>query len=149
VATGLARWYWPVIRLFSPQRWTPVAVHDTSDWLKAHTPPGGRVLTTDVAVPLEAGLTVYPEYAVGRHVLHVGPFLSTDELHSLRIAWGEEQGRVLRERPADAVFMDRRVTKDSASLIEYARGRGFRPMASPDGRYELWVAPADQVARQH
>jgi hypothetical protein len=141
VATGLPRWYWPVVRVFSPQRWTPVAVHNASVWLKRHTPPGGRVLTTDTAVPLEAGLTVYPEYAVGRHALHIGRFMSADERRTLRIAYGEELGRVLAERPADAVFVDRRVLGDCTALIEYATARGFRPMTSPDGAYELWVRP--------
>jgi hypothetical protein len=148
VATGLPRWYWPVIRIASPQRWTTFAVHDASLWLKDHTPPGGRVLTTDLAVPLEAGIAVYPEYAVGRHVLHVGSYLSPQERRTLQIAWGEELRRVLAERPADAVFVDRRVLGDSAALIEYARARGFQPIGSPDGGYELWVAPVVDVARQ-
>ena len=145
VATGLPRWYWPVIRVASPECWTPVAVHTTSTWIAQHTPPGARVLTTDIAVPLETGLAAYPEYAVGRHALHIGPFVSADRRRMLHVAWGEELARVLKERPADAVFFDRRVVGDSVSLIDYAKARGFRPLASPDGNYELWVAPEPDV----
>jgi hypothetical protein len=145
VATGLPRWYWPIIHVASPQRWTTTAVHDASIWIGAHTSPGARVLTIDLAVPLETGLAVYPEYAVGRHPLHVARFLTAKERRALRIAWGEELQRVLNERPADAVFVDRRVVGDCAELIAYARSRGFEPITSPDGRFELWVAPETSV----
>src|SRR5260370_20117544 len=149
VGTGLPRWYWPVVHILSPGRWTTVRVHDTSVWVKGHTPPGARVLTTDIAVPLETGQTVYPEYAVGRHVLHVGPFLSAERRRALRLPWGEELERVLRDRPADAGFFDRRVVGDSAALIDYAPRRGIPPVASPHGHYELLVAPQPGVARWH
>jgi hypothetical protein len=148
LATGLPRWYWPIVRILSPGRWTTVCVHDTSVWVKRHTPPGATVLTTDSAVPLETGLEVYREYAVGRHAFHIGPFLSADRRRLMHIAWGEELERVLQERPADAIFVDHRVVFDSVSLIDYARAWGFEPIASPDGNYDLWIAPESGVARE-
>jgi hypothetical protein len=141
LVVGLPRWYWPVIHVGSPQRWTPVAVHQAGGWVRTQLPPEARVLTTDVAIPLEAGLTVYPEYATGRHSLHVAPFLSPQQRRSLHVAWAEELDQMLAERPPDAVFLDCRVRADSMVLIAYAQRQGFRPIQSPDGKYELWIAP--------
>jgi hypothetical protein len=138
IGTGLPRWYWPIIRLTTPQRWTPVVAHHDAAWLRRQMPSGGKVLTTDVAIPLEAELAVYPEYAVGRHPIHVAPFLAPRQRRTQRIAWAEELDRLLVERPADAVFVDRRVELDSADLLAYARKRGYRMIPSPDGQYELW-----------
>jgi hypothetical protein len=75
--------------------------------------------------------------------------MSAEERRTLRIAYGEELGRVLAERPADAVFVDRRVLTDCTALITYATANGFRRLTSPDGAYELWVRPEGSAERTH
>lgn len=146
-AVGLPRWYWPVIYLPRVRDWTPLQVHRAGDWIKGHCPPGGRVLTADPLFPLEAGLGAYPDYAVGRFVLHVGGLMSPAERRRFHMSWGEELDRALAERPPDAVFRHARVPA-AGPLAEYARAHHFHKLdyhfsypaafTEPED-FELWV----------
>jgi 4-amino-4-deoxy-L-arabinose transferase-like glycosyltransferase len=140
--TGLPRWYWAVLRLSAPAHWTTVQVHRTGQWVAEHVPSGARVITIDPVVPLEGGVAVYPEYAIGRWVMHVGPHMTAHDRRHFRMAWGEELDRVLAERPPDAVFADVEVQAEAAPLENYARAHGFHELASADQKYRLWVRPA-------
>jgi len=153
-ATGLPRWYWPVVRLPAPERWVPVEVHRVGEWIRDNTSPGDRVLTIDPVVPMEAGVKVYPEFAVGRFVHHVGPYMTPDERHRYRMTWAEELDRVLAERPPDAIFVDQRVLFLVPAFQEYAESHGFRRLDCPFGEYILWTRPQSAAAhagnrRQH
>jgi 4-amino-4-deoxy-L-arabinose transferase-like glycosyltransferase len=140
-ATGLPRWYWPVIYLPTPERWTTVQVHRAGEWVRAHVPAGARVLTIDPLVPLEGGVTVYPEYAVGRFVMHVGRYMTPAERQRFQMAWGEELDRRLAERPPDAILCSHRLLPLAVPLEQYASAHGFRPVETADGAYRLWVRP--------
>lgn len=144
--TGLPRWYWGVASLTRPDEWTPVAVHRTGEWIKANAPPGARVLTIDPAVPLEARMEVYPEFAVGRFVSLVGGFLSPEQRRRYHMAYAEELDRLLAERPPDAVFCDERVRGAAQALIRYATERHFRRLESPDGQCTLWVREGGELS---
>jgi hypothetical protein len=140
-ATGLPRWYWPVIYLPSPQHWTPLAVHRVGEWVKHNAPAHGRVLTIDPLVPLEAGVDVYQEYAVGRFIMHVGGYATPEQRHRYHLAWGEELDRVLAERPPDAILCKESLAPLVPGITNYATGHGFRAVTSPDAEYRLWVRP--------
>jgi hypothetical protein len=147
--TGVPRWYWPVIYLPSPPRWTPVRVHEAGEWVRANTPAGGRVLTIDPLVPLEGGVKVYPEFAVGRFVNHVARYMSPEDRDRFQMTWSEELGRVLAKRPPDAIFVDSRVLFLAPAFQEYAEAHGFRRLDHPTGGYILWTRPtaSDTAAR--
>ena len=140
--TGLPRWYGGVASLARPGAWTPVAVHQAGEWVRANAPPRARVLTIDPAAPLEANMEVYPEFAVGRFISQVGRFLPPHQRRRYHMAFAEELDRVVAERPPDAVFCDQRVLGEAESLIRYATDHGFRRLDSPDRRYILWVRDA-------
>jgi 4-amino-4-deoxy-L-arabinose transferase-like glycosyltransferase len=139
--TGLPRWYWTVVYLPRPGRWVPFEVHKAGRWVKANTPAGTRVLTPAPLIPLEGGMRVYPDYAVGRFVFHVGGLLSPERRHRLGMCWGEELDRLLAEQPPGAILFDRPTLALAPALLGYARANGFRALDSPDGDYQLWVRP--------
>jgi hypothetical protein len=140
-ATGLPRWYWGVIHLAAPERWTPVQVHRLGEWVAAHVPPDGPVLTIDPLVPLEGRVAVYPEFAVGRFVMHVGRYMSACERHRYQMAWGAELDQLLAQRPPAAVLTSRRLGLLTGEVERYAAEHGFVTQDSPDGEYRLWTPP--------
>jgi hypothetical protein len=136
---GLPRWYWQVIYLPQIAEWTPVRIHQTGEWIKAHCAPGALVLTADPLFPLESGMRAYPEYTVGRFILLVGDQMSPEDRRRHRAAWGEELQRVLAERPPDAIFWHTRSATEC--LTEYARHHRFYKL---DYQFTYWAAlPGD------
>jgi hypothetical protein len=140
-ATGLPRWYWPVVNLPSPACWTTVRVHRLGEWVRAHVPAGARVLTIDPLVPLEGGVKVYPEYAVGRFVMHVGRYMTPEQRHRYDMVWGEELDVLLADRPPDAILASARLLSRTEEMERYAAAHGFRKLETADGAYRLWVRP--------
>ena len=136
---GLPRWYWGVVNLSAPGRWTPVALHHRGEWLREQVGPGARVLTVEPAVPLEAGLAVYPEYAVGRFVVLVAPFQSAAERERYGMMGGDELDAWLADRPPDAIYCDSAIVVPE--FVRYATDHGYRPVAALDPHVVLWVRP--------
>jgi hypothetical protein len=144
--TGLPRWYWGVVYLPGPSRWTTVALHERGRWVKETAPAGARVLTIEPALPLEAGLRVYPEYAVGRFVLLVGPLQPPAERKRYGMVSTDEVPTMLAARPPDAVLCS---TQNIPPVFRrYAEGNGYRRVPSPDGAHVMWVRPAVPGARE-
>jgi hypothetical protein len=125
--------YWGVIFLLTPAHWKPVQQHQTAEWIEKMTFPGARIMTTDTTVPLEAGLKVYPEYAVGRFVFLVGKFQSEEERRKYGMFPRADLPILLAQRPPDAIFCPQ-----PWDLDEWAVKHGFRRI-DYDGRYVLWV----------
>jgi 4-amino-4-deoxy-L-arabinose transferase-like glycosyltransferase len=138
--TGLPRWYWGVVYLPVPSRWTTVALHERGRWVQEAAPAGARVLTIEPAVALEAGLRVYPEYAVGRFVLLVGPLQPPAERRRYGMVSADEVPALLAARPPDAVLG--RSQNIPPVFSRYAEGHGYRRVQSPDGQYLMWVRPS-------
>lgn len=146
---GLPRWYWPVIDLPLPSRWKPVMQHRTAQWIASQTGPTARVLTIESAVPLEAGLQIYPQYAVGRFIFLVQRFQSPELRKKYDMIGPLELPEMLAQHPPDAVFARIQLhLQDQADepLILYAQQHHFRPITSPDGQYRLWLAPSYNAA---
>jgi 4-amino-4-deoxy-L-arabinose transferase-like glycosyltransferase len=139
---GLPRWYWPVVYLPRPHLWTPLRVHAAGEWLKATAPQGARVLTIDPLIPLEAGMAVYPDYAVGRFVLLVGPFTTAEQRQRYRLTWGDRLYHRLTEEPPDVIFYDRRVADILGDVVVCALFCGYHAVDSPDGTCTALVRPA-------
>ena len=144
--TGVPRWYWTVVYIPSPERWAPVVVHRTGEWIRSNVPNGAKVLTIDPIHPLEANVSVYPEFAVGRFPIHIGPQMNPESRARERIIWGDTLQRLLLDRPPDAIFVARRNDYMIAEMRGYAEQNGFRRLESPDGEYLLWVRPVKDEA---
>jgi hypothetical protein len=144
-AIGLPRWYWPVIDLPMPSRWKPVMQHRTAQWIASQTGPAARILTIESAVPLEAGLEIYPQYAVGRFIFLVQKFETPPLREKYGMVGPQELPAMLAQNPPDAVFSRiELLPQDQADqpLILYAQQHHFHPITSPDGRYRLWLSPS-------
>jgi hypothetical protein len=139
--TGLPRWYWSVVLLPLPQHWVPVQVHRLGEWVRMNIPRDGAVLTIEPAVPLEAGVHVYPEYAVGRFVMCVGPLMSPSNRRSFGMAWGDDLERLLARRSPDAILVDDRTAPMVPAFLEHARSHGYTVLRAPGLGYDLWVRP--------
>jgi hypothetical protein len=137
--TGLPRWYWPVVQIASPEKWVPMSVDVLGEWIRTQCPAEGRVLTLDPLFPLEGGVRVYPDYAVGRFFVHVGEHMSAADRQRHHILWAEQVEQLLARQPPDAVFCDRRTRHMSLAFIHYAEGHGFHKLDAPDGTGTLWV----------
>ena len=152
-AVGLPRWYWGIIDLPRPWRWTPVVVHERGVWLREHLAAAHvekqSVLTIDPVVPLEAGIDVYPEFATGRLLMHVGPYATATVLHEQHLAWGPELERLLAERPPAAILYDVGLEELVPGFVKYAREQGMvavdSPAAGHEPKYRLWVRPIAPV----
>ena len=103
------------------------------------------MLTIESAVPLEAGLEIYPQYAVGRFIFLVQRFQSPELRRKFDMVGPQELPAMLANHPPAAVFSRiQALPQDQADepLIDYAVQHHFRPLTSPDGRYRLWLAPS-------
>jgi hypothetical protein len=136
------RWYWQVIYLPTPSAWTPIQVHQVGRWIKHHSPRGARVLTIDPAFPLEAGMRVERDFAVGRFIMQVGQFMSERERCRQHMAWGEQLDRELATAPPDVFFFHSRTIDQAPQLLRYAQEHHYRHIATADGEFQMWVLPA-------
>ena len=141
-AIGLPRWYWGAVYLPVPSRWVPVQMQEVGEWVRARTPGDDRVMTIDPLIPLQAGRSVEPDYAVGRFILLVDRFADAGMREKYHLLGREELPRHLADRPPSALFLDSRVAGDAEPLLAYARREGFREIAHPGGKFVLWVRDA-------
>jgi hypothetical protein len=139
--TGLPRWYWSVVNLPWPSTWVPLQVHATGLWIDSRLPPGARVMTVDPLVVLEGGHDVYPQYATGRFVFRVGPFMNDADRRHFDMPWGPELAALLAREPPDALLYDVRLENKVKDFMLYAMGHAYVSEISPDGAYRLWIRP--------
>ena len=140
-AIGLPRWYWGVLRLPTPSRWTPVQRHRLALWIRSQTGPAARVLTIEPAIPLEAGLAIYPQYAVGRFVLLVTNFQPPEQRGPAGMVGPAELPALLAQEPPDAILVQQLPSQDQVdrSFIRYAQQHHLKLIHAPDGKHELWI----------
>jgi len=127
------RWYWQVIYVSTPSAWTPTQVHEVGRWIKHHNPRGARVLTIDPTFPLEAGMPVEPDFAVGRFIMQVGQFMSDRERRRQHMVWGEQLDRKLASAPPEVFFFHSRTIDQAPQLLRYAQEHHYRHIATADG----------------
>jgi hypothetical protein len=141
LAVNFPRWYWPLIRLPQPQKWTTTRVMADSRWVEAHTPANALILTIDPILALEAHRRTYPQFTTGRFPLHVGRYMSPEDRIKYHVAWGPQLDSLVGEFPPDAVLYSAELEGLAKSLADIARARGFIRTISPDGEYILWTPP--------
>jgi len=137
---NVPRWYPQVYKIAMPATWTPSRVALTSAWVKQTVPAGGRVLTIDPLIPLQAGVKVFPQFATGRFTFHVGSYMTPEERSARHIAWGPQLDELVRsERPA-AILYKTDFKKTAQQLADKAAELGLLARQSPDGEYTLWIS---------
>jgi hypothetical protein len=141
VGTGLPRWYWPAYNLPFVSEWVPVQVHHKGMWVSAHVPPGARVLTIDPMVPLEAGVEIYPDYAVGRFIVLAGEVTNAAERQRYHLTYSEQLDRLFREHPPGAIFTDARTAQDAQPLMDHIHNWRVFEFPTPDGAAKVWQSP--------
>ena len=130
--------YWGVVFLPMPQHWTPIQQHRRAEWIRQMVGPHARILTTETTVALEAGLEVYPEYAVGRFVLLTAKFQSEPDRRKYGMVSQADLSGLLAQRPPDAVFIRSTREPETSELETWAKEHQYRRMQY-DGVYSLWV----------
>jgi 4-amino-4-deoxy-L-arabinose transferase-like glycosyltransferase len=139
VGTGLPRWYWPVLTVANVADWVPLAVHNKGLWVREQVTADTRVLTIDPLIPLEAGVHVYPDYAVGRFVQFLGLVTTAEERQRYHLTCCERLDRILADSPPAAIFCDERTRLDAAALVEFAESWQRPPACMADGSAKLWT----------
>jgi hypothetical protein len=142
VLSGVPRWYWGIINIASPRAWVPIEVHAAGAWVDSQLRQGVRIMTVDPLVALEGGRSVYPQFATGRFIFQVGPFMSAADRQLHHMPTGDALQFLLAREPPAAFLYDVRLEGLVPDFVAYARSHEFRPLDSPDGAYRLWVAPA-------
>lgn len=137
---NVPRWYPQVYKLAVPSSWTPMRVAKTSQWVKEMVPAGGRVLTIDPLIPLQAGVKVYPQYATGRFTFHVGQYMTEEERRARHIAWGPQLDELVQGDRPSAILYKTDFKKTAQQLADTAAQLGLLAHQSPDGEYTLWIS---------
>jgi hypothetical protein len=130
--------------LLRPQDWTGLAIHrDAMRMRDAMTAIAGShagIATLSPIRALEAGIDPYPEFAGGPFVYRVARFIPASERHAYRTTSAADLTRFLDARRPAAIL-----TGDEPALdppfINYARARGYRPVAIGDPAVRLFVLP--------
>jgi 4-amino-4-deoxy-L-arabinose transferase-like glycosyltransferase len=125
--------YWGIVFLPIPRHWTPIQQHRRAEWIKQMVGPNARIMTTETTVPLEAGLKVYPEYAVGRFVLLTAKFQSEPDRRKYGMVSQADLPDLLNQRPPDAIFI-----RSTPELETWAMEHQYRRIPY-DKVYTLWI----------
>ncbi len=107
----------------------------------------GPVVTPSPQAVVDSGAPLDVRFATGAFAYRSGDMLAEPELRRLHLASPGALGRLLDEAPPAAMVtgyepstgrLHRNLDDDFRA---YGRARGYRRLASPDGRAELWIRP--------
>ena len=104
--------------------------------------PGDRIATLTPVWALDAGYSIYPEFAAGQFVYRVAPYIPPEDRPFYRTTSPASLTSFLDADPPAAVLVNRAEPME-ADLAAYALSRGYRP-AGPSGEdrpFDLYVAP--------
>jgi 4-amino-4-deoxy-L-arabinose transferase-like glycosyltransferase len=91
--------------LFSPQRWIPIQVHNTSMDIAGITKSPKLVLTLAPLYALEGRCNVYTEFSAGPFVYRVANVLSPAERQITHAAGSEMIGELIKDNPPSALIV--------------------------------------------
>jgi hypothetical protein len=129
----------------TPSKWFPSRAHELPDALRLYV-PGGKVLTLASAWPLEAGLSIYPEFATGPFAWRSARFVSPERRARFKLIAPADLERFLnRDRPA-AILTGMEDRDLEAPFVQYASEHRYRAVKLPKKR-TLWLAPAAADAK--
>ncbi len=122
--------------LGSPQEWVPMRIHQAGLKLRQYVPEG-RILTLAPIVPLEGGLSIYPEFVSGPFGWRTAPYVNAQDKARFDIAGEAELPALLAATPPDGVFTGYE-RKDERPMKLWAQSHGFSKI--PLGKKkDLWV----------
>ena len=124
--------------LRDPTRWPPIQVHELAMQLRDHV-PGGRILTLQPIVPLEAGYEVYPFTATGPFSWRTSLLLTPERRREYDVTSPQELPALLTQSPPDAIlvgfegpnagFERQDLGGLETPFSDYARAQGYRAVA--------------------
>ncbi|PYL66297.1 MAG: hypothetical protein DMF25_00770 [Verrucomicrobia bacterium] len=126
----------PSVRDFaSPQRWTPLQVHEAGRNLCALT--NGEILTLVPIFPLEGNAPIYKEFATGPFAWKVAPFIPHQLQPTLGFVDAAHLETYLAAAPPAAILTGGETSLLEQPLNDYARKHRYR-LRRVSGLY-LWV----------
>lgn len=132
--------------LTQPSGWSGVRIHREAQMLaqQANLKRGGRVATLSPILALEAGGSIYPEFAAGQFVYRVADYLPPDERQFYRTTSERDLTAFLDANPPKAIIVEPDEPMEHAFLA-YAQSHGYREVTGPDhmktGTMRLFVNP--------
>ncbi len=124
-------------KLATPDRLEVVRLHSQSRALagQAGLPAGAKVATLSPVLALEAGLTIYPEFAAGQFVYRVARYIPADDRRHYRAVAPAGLAALLDRDPPTAILFETAEPPDPA-FVAYAASRGFRPAPATGAQTE-------------
>lgn len=130
--------YGSVFRIGDIGDWTPSKIHAEARNLRQRVGVG-PVLTFSPTVVLEAGLSIYPEFASGPFAWLTARFLSADQRARYHFPAESDLAEMLREWPPTGIVLGYEEHLEGV-FLRYATENRFRP-----GKFAkkktLWVSP--------
>lgn len=122
--------------LFSPQEWIPMQIHQAGRSLRQYV-PSGPILTLAPIIPLEGGLSIYPEMVCGSFGWRTAPYVNTLDKVRFDIAGEAELPALLAATPPAGIFTGYE-REDERPMKLWAQSHGFSKI--PLGKKkDLWV----------
>jgi len=124
--------------LSDPSTWPPVQLHEFAVSLREHV-VGGRILTLQPMIPMEAGYEVYPFTSNAPFSWRTSLLLTAQRRLEYGVTSPEELRAVLRQTPPDAIlvgfeaphagFERQELGGLETPFSDYAREHGYEPVA--------------------
>lgn len=120
--------------LARPATWSGVKIHREARTLAHHAnlKLGERVATLSPVLALEAGASIYPEFAAGQFVYRVADYISPADRQFYRTTSERDLPAFLDANPPAAIIVNTDEPIEQAFLT-YAQSRGYREVIVPDG----------------
>lgn len=125
-------------RIFEPESWAPVLVHQLGEWTADHAGPG-PVVTLAPIVPLEGGAAIDPAFATGPFAWRVAHRVEPGLRRRLGLVSRDDLDRHFAERPPGSLLLGFEGALEDP-LREWAQRNGYLEVAGP-ARFRLWLAP--------
>lgn len=143
LAVALPRLAVGLTDLRHPDRLTPARLGQGAAALAQLVVPGGTVATLSPLYPLQAGLSIYPEFATGPFVWRVADHI-TPELRASYVRAGPQDLPQLFADPRPAAILTGFDAMLEAPLEAWARANGYLPQPIPEitdryGTGTLWL----------
>lgn len=121
--------------LFRPANWTGVKIHREAQALAQDMglSQGAKIATLSPVLALEAGGTIYPEFAAGPFVYRVADYIPPEDTQYYRVTSEKDLPAFLDANPPAAIAADPSEPIEKA-FMDYAQARGYREVSMRDGR---------------
>lgn len=122
-----------------PQEWFAAKARRIGEKIKTYAPVG-PVLTLAPTWPLEAGLTIYPEFATGPFGWRSAPYVSEQKRAAAHLIAPVDLSKLLETRPPAAILTGVEDAALEEPLLAYAKEHQWRRVPLSRKR-ELWLPP--------